>query len=832
MDRLDRCLLRWQDFQRRDLWYTKLPFNLRYAVRTLSKSPGFALMAIATLALGIGANTAIFSVAQALLLRPLPYPHPERLVLVYAAKGDMPGAIQPFSFPRATFLSEKSRAFSGFAAFTNETFNLTGLGDPEQLYAARVSWNFFAVLGVRPAMGRAFLPEEDLPGGKAVCLISHSLWTRAFAARADIVGQNTTLDATPYTIVGVLPRGFQFESLGRGVDIWAPRVFDLNITTPAQIRGGVGFLSALARLARGVSAEQADAEMAVLDRQYKRENAGMPDADPAQTIHARDLQQQTVANVRTAVLILCGAVGLLLLIACSNVAALLLSRAMGRRKESAIRAALGAGRGALIGQLLTESMLLALAGGALGMALSAWGTHALAALGQANLPRVGEIGIDWRVMAFAMGLSLVSGVAFGLLPALQWARQDLNPVLRAEGRGSAGSRRRTRLRGALVVAQVALSMILLVGAGLLMHSFVRLRQVSIGIDPHNVLTMNLALPPARYPKGPQMAAFYDRVVQQVSALPGVKSAAVCSALPVRPVRFSPVLVEGQPEVALAARPILPIQMVSAAYFRTLRIPMRQGRSFTEGDTAGAPLVAVVNETLLRRFWPNQNPIGKHLLLGRMVKPAEVIGVAADVNNLSLQAAPQAEVYLSFPQRPWASMNLILRTAGDPRHWAGAARAAVAAVDRDQPVTAVSAFEDVLATSTAQQRFSLFLLGVFSMAALALAAVGLYGSIACSVAERTQEMGIRIALGAGRGDITRMIVWQGLRADLAGLGIGTLAALALMRVMSGLLFQVSPADPVSFAGSAALFLAVAGLASYLPARWATRADPSEALRCER
>jgi predicted permease len=805
--------------------------NFRYAARTLAKSPGFTLVAIVTLALGIGANTAIFSVANALLLRPLPYAHPDRLVLVYAVKADAPFAIQPFSYLRLTFLNEKSRAFAGFAAFTNETFNLTGTGDPEQLSAARVSWNFFNVLGVSPAIGRAFLPEEDQPGARAVCLISHALWTRAFGARADIAGQNITLDATPYTIAGVLPRGFQFAPLGADVDLWAPRVFDLNITTPAQIRAGVGFLSAVARLAPGVSARQADAEMNILDRQYKRENPGMPDADPSQTIHARDLQEQTVANVRTAVLILCGAVGLLLLIACANVAALLLSRALARRKEIAIRAALGAKRTALIAQLLAESVLLALAGGALGIALSAWGTHALAALGQGNLPRVDEIGIDWRVMLFTAGLSLITGVLFGLLPALQLSRQDLNPVLRAEGRGSAGSRRRSRARGVLVVAQVALSMVLLVGAGLLIRSFVRLRNVNGGFDARNVLTMRVALPPARYPKGPQMAAFYDQVVKKVSAMPGVRSAAVCSALPVRPVRFSPVLVQGQPEIPLAARPLMAIQMVSPAYFRTLRVALRQGREFNERDDPGAPLVAVVNETLVRRYWPHDNPIGKHLLLGRMVKPTEVVGVAADVSNLSLAAAPEAEVYLPFPQRPWASMNLILRTAGDPRNWTGAARAAVAAVDRDQPVTAVNTMEEVLAASTAQQRFSVFLLGVFSVTALVLAAVGLYGAIAYSVAERTQEMGIRIALGADTGDILRMIVGQGLALALAGLVIGAVAALALTRLMSGLLFQVSAADPASFAAGALLFAVVAALASYLPARRATRVDPTEALRYE-
>jgi predicted permease len=805
--------------------------NLRYAGRTLSKNPGFALVAIGTLALGIGANTAIFSVANALLLRPLPYAHPERLVLVYAARPDAPRVIQPFSYPRSEFIREKGHAFSGFGAFTAENFNLTGRGDPEQLSAARVSWSFFDVLGVRPSIGRAFLPDEDQPGGKPVCLISHALWTRVFGARPDVIGQSITLDAMPFTIVGVLPSGFTFDPLGPDIDLWAPRVFDLNIATPAQIRAGVGFLSAVARLAPGVSAGQAQAEMDVLDRQYRREYPRMPDADPSQSIRAQDLQQRTVSNVRTAVLILCGAVGLLLLIACANVAALLLSRALARRKEIAIRAALGARRTSLIGQLLSESILLSLAGGGLGIALSAWGTRALAVLGQGNLPRIAEIVIDWRVLAFTAALSLLTGVLFGFLPALELSRQDLNPVLRAEGRGSSGSRGRNRARGALVVSQVALSMILLVGAGLLIRSFVRLRSVSAGFDPRNVLTMRISLPPARYTTGPQMAAFYDQVVEQAAAMPGVLSAAVASALPVRPVRFSPVLVEGQPEVSLAARPILAIQMVSPAYFRTLRVALRQGREFTAGDNAEVPMVAVVNETLVRRYWPHDNPIGKHVLLGRMTKPAEVVGVAADVNNMSLDSAPQAEVYVSFPQRPWASMNLMLRTAGDPRNWAGAARAAVAAVDRDQPVTSVISMEEVLATSTAQQRFSVFLLGVFSVTALILAAVGLYGALAYSVAERTREMGIRVALGAAAGDIVRMVVRQGLVLALAGLAIGTIGALVLTRLMSGMLFQVSAADPFSFAASAFLFAAIAGLASYLPARRATRVDPTDALRHE-
>jgi putative ABC transport system permease protein len=808
--------------------------TLRYATRILAKSPGFTAVAVITLALGIGANTAIFTVANALLLRPLPYSNPDRLVLISALKTAAPRDILPFSFPRFTLISEKNRSFSDVAAFTNETFNLTGLGQPEQLPAARVCWNFFEVLGVRPALGRPFLLEEGQPGGKPVCLISHALWTRRFGARRDAIGRSITLDSSPYTIIGVLPRDFDFVPLGDGVDVWVPKVFELNLATTEQIRAGAGYLRAVGRLRPELTVSQAQAEMGVLNRQYQRENQRLADADPSESIRAADLQEQTVANVRPALLILCAAVGLVLLIACANVAGLLLSRALGRRKEIAIRAALGARRGRLIGQLLTESTLLALGAGMLGTLLSGLGARALIALGQDNLPRAGEIRFDWRVLAFTAGLSLLTGVLFGLLPAVQLSRTDLNSVLRSEGRGSTGTRMRNLMRSALVMAQVALSMILLVGAGLLIRSFVQLRSVRPGFDPRNVLTMRIALPPARYPNGPRMSAFFDQVVQQVSAMPGVRSAAVASALPVNPTRFSPVLVEGQPEVPLGARPLLAIQMVSPRYFETLRIAFRQGRVFSASDNDGAPLVAVVNETMVRRFWPNGNPVGKHLLLGRMTKSTQVVtvvGVAADVNNLSLSAAPNAEVYLPFPQRPWASMNLLVRTAGDPRNWAGTARAAVAAVDRDQPVTDVNTMEDVLASSTAQQRFSVYLLGVFSMTALVLAAVGLYGTITYSVAERTQEMGIRIAMGAETGDILRMVVGQGLSIAVAGLAIGTVTALAATRLIAGLLFEVSSTDPFSFVASALLFIAIAALASYLPARRATRVAPTDALRHE-
>ncbi|HYM09816.1 MAG TPA: ABC transporter permease, partial [Bryobacterales bacterium] len=461
----------------------------------LGKNRAFTLVTALTLALGIGANTAMFSVADALLLRPLPYGHPERLMLVYAWKA---GAAGPFSLPRFEFLRDHGQSFAAIAAFTSETFNLSRRGDPEQLPSARVSWNFFDALGVSPALGRSFRSEEDQAGGRQVVLISSRLWAERFGRQPDIIGQSITLDSRDYTVIGVLPAGFEFSPLGADIDIWAPRVFDLNLITPARARAGTGFLNAVARLRPDVKASQAQAEMDVLNQQYRREFPKMPDADPGLTIVAGKLQERVVANVRPALLILAGAVGFLLLIACANVASLLLSRALGRRREIAVRAALGASRGAVMRQLLTESVALAAMGGTLGALLSAWGTRALSALLQGNLPRAREIAMDGRVLAFTAALSLLTGLLFGLIPALHLSKPDLNTVLRGESRGSIGSAGRSAMRNLLVVTQVALSMVLLIGSGLLIRSFARLQEVNAGFDPRNLLTMNIALAPAKY----------------------------------------------------------------------------------------------------------------------------------------------------------------------------------------------------------------------------------------------------------------------------------------------------------------------------------------------
>ena len=798
----------------------------------LVKSPGFALVATLTLALGIGSNTAIFTVANTLLLRPLPYTDPSRLALLFA---DRRGQLEGFSYLRYSLLRVQTRSFSGVAVFASDTFNLTsrgnltGRGDPEQLSSARVSANFFDVLGVRPELGRAFGANGDQPEAKPEVMISHTLWLRRFGAEKDIIGESIALDSRDYTIIGVLPSSFTFSELRANVDIWSPRVFEHSLASAERVRLGVGYLYGIARLASGTTRDQAQAEMDVLNGQYQRDNPGRPDVDPNQKVVVRDLQQQVVANFRPALLVLMGAVGFVLLIACANVASLLLSRALGRKKEIAVRAALGASRGALIRQLIVESLLLAMVSGICGILLSQWCTHMLASLTLSNLPSMAGVRMDLPVLAFTVAISLASGILFGLTPALQLSKPDLNTVLRDEGRGSTGSRGRNRARSLMVIAQVALSMVLLVGSGLLIRSFVRLQTVNLGFDPARILTMRIALPPTKYATPQQQIAFYDRVLKAVQTLPGVQAASISSALPLNPSRQSPMLPEGQPMVPFGQRPILNIQTISPDYARVLRVPLLRGREFTDHDGADAPGVAIVNEAVVRRYWPNDNPIGKHILLGQRPQPMEVVGVFSDMKNVTLGDDASPEVILPFPQLPWPLLNLSVRSAEDPRSLISAILRQASEIDKDQPLTDVRTMDDVVGSATAQPRLTMLLLGVFSATALILAMVGIYGVIAYSVAQRTQELGIRMALGADPGDVLKLVVGQGLGLTLTGIAIGLAGAFALTRLMSSLLYQTSATDPIAYGASALLFTAVALLASYLPARRATRIDPTDALR---
>jgi putative ABC transport system permease protein len=783
--------------------------DLRQAVRVLVKSPGFAVVAILTLGLGIGANTAIFTVANALLLRALPFADPERLVQV----GTRDGLI---SFPFFSVVSERNRSFAGVAAATFENFNMTGHGDPEQVHSARVSWNFFDVLGVRPVIGRTFLPEEDQRGARPVVLISYELWMRTFA-------RNLTLDGQSYAVIGVLPPKFVYAPVGLKADIWAPRVFDLSLVTPARVNAGGAYFEVVGRLRPRVSREQAEAEMTAIYQQYRHEFPGNYDATLDSAIQLRDLQQVVVANVRPMLLILSAAVGFVLLIACANVASLLLVRSLGRRREFAVRTALGAPRWTLVRQLLVESVLLSVVSGGVGILLGYWGTRLAASF--SAYPQIAGVQMDFRVLAFTLGISVVSGVVFGLTPSLQLSRADLNLLLRTR------NRRRSRARDILVVAQVALSMVLLIGSGLLIRSLVRLRSVQPGFDTRNVLTLEMTLPTTRYAKKPQLIEFYDRVLESLRAIPGVQSAALSTSVPAFATHQTPALFEGQPAVVLGKRPIINIQQLSTDYAKALRIPLLAGRTFTAHDDAEAPPVALVNQTAVHRFWPFENAIGKRVWVGNLPKPFEVVGVLGDVKNRGVGEAPEPEVFLPLPQLPWSLLYVSLRTEGDPHGFISSVRREIATVDKDQPITRVMTAEELLESASEQPRFTTFVLGIFAATAFVLAAIGIYGVIAYTVAQRTQELGIRIALGAAKGDIFRLVIGGGVSLTLVGIGIGLAGALALTRVMSSFLYQTSATDPVTFLGSAVLFAVVAVMAGYLPARRAVRIDPTYSLRSE-
>lgn len=802
--------------------------DLRYGARMLARSPMFSGVAILTLALGIGANTAIFSVANAVLLRPLPYPHPDRLVIVTNARG--PNR-QPFSYLRAAFLQEHSRSLDGLAPFMSENFNFTGRGEPELLPAVRVGWNFFHLLGIHPALGRDFSPADDSPGGRPVVLISDALWKRRFGADPRVICESITLDSVDTTVLGVLPPGFEFAPAGRSVDIWSSRPFAQNGLTLQQARAGSAYVIALARLRAGLPLHQAQAEMRVLDSAYLRQYTAMPDADPRLGIQLNQLQTLMVASVRTALLVLFGAVGLVLLIACANIASLLLSRGLARRREIAVRTALGASRGGLIRQLLTESALLALVSGCVSSALSVWGTHALSALPPRTLPRINPVRIDGQVLAFTLAVSLLAALLFGLMPTLQLSRTDVQGILREEGRAAAGNRRRNVARSLLVISQVALSMTLLIGAGLLLHSFVNLQNVALGFDPNGILLMNVTLPAARYSTHAEMNTFFERVLQQAAALPAVRSVAVSTALPLLPSNYSPLLPEDHPQVPLAQRPYHAVEAVSSAYFETMRVSLLRGREFDARDRENAPPAAIVNDAFARRYWPNQSGLGKRVQIGNASQPAEVVGIVGDVKNIRLAVESVPELYYPFAQRPSASLHLILRCTGDPLRLAPALRARIAAIDPEQPVTGIRTMQQHLAGSIAQNRLTMLLVGAFAVVALVVAAIGLYGLIACSVAQRTRELGIRLAIGAEPRDIVRLVMRQGLLPASLGVLAGAAGAFALTRWMRSLLYHVSATDPRTFAASAVLFLAVAAVASYLPARRAARLDPSETLRYE-
>ena len=804
--------------------------DLKYGLRILARSSAFTAIAVATLALGIGANTAIFSVANALLLRALPYAHPDRLVLISGSDLNSDGSYGRLSYPFLRLVRDHANSYASVAACTFETFNLTGRGEAEQIVSARASWNFFDMLGVQPIAGRTFRPEEDVAGGPNAIVLSYEFATRLFGNPKAALGQILSLDARDYTVIGVLGPSFRFVLFGPRREIWAPRPFEMNYVTPARVELGGPYFNLIGRLRAGVSGDQAAAELEVLHQQYRREKPRNYDATLTLRMATPDLQSQLVSQIRPTILILTASVGFVLLIACANVASLLLSRALGRKKEFAVRAALGGSRSALIRQLLTESALIAVVSGAAGVGLGFLGTRVLAGLSGNNL-LTSEPSIDLRVLAFTLGISIVSGILFGLAPALELSKADVNRALREEGRGSTGNLKRNRARGVLVVGQVALSMILLVGAGLLIRSLVRLRTSPAGFDPGNLVTMAVNLMPAHYSRPSEMIEFYRNALRQIQSVPGVETAAISTALPGAFTHATPMLFEGQPAVALGQRSVEAIQQISPDYLKVLRIPLIAGRMFDDRDDEKSKPVALVNQSAAHKFWPNENAIGKRIWIGTMAVPFEVVGVIGDIKNRGMALPPSPEVFEPYPQLPFLMIQMNVRTATAPQSIESAVRARLGSVDRDEPVTDVRTMQEYLETLSAPAGFTTVLLGVFSALAFVLAAVGLYGVIAYSVAQRQQELGIRIALGAARHQIFRLVITGGLTLAATGIVIGIAGAFALTRVMGSLLYQTSATDPTIFLVCTVLFLATALAASYIPARRAAAIDPASALRGE-
>jgi putative ABC transport system permease protein len=796
--------------------------DLRFGLRMLRRNPGFTAVAVLTLALAIGANIAIFSVTSALLLRPFPYHQPDQLISIRYNDDQ-----RPLTILRYELIRDHAGTFET-AAWASDNFNLTGAGEPVQVPVARVSPNFFSLLGIRPALGRSFTADEGRPEGHYVVMLGNDLWRTRFGGNPAIVGTTISLDGIPHTVIGVLPAGVQFPFVGKA-DVWTPRYFELTLMSAPRIRTGVGYLSFAARLAPGASLAQANSELGVLDSQYRAQNPTMPDAASARTMIATPLRDVVVSDLRAKLWILSATVLVLLLIGCANVASLLLSRALARRRELAVRAALGASRSAVIRQLLTESMILASAAGLLGIALGFAADRALTAWGSTQLPEGIPVSIDATVLLFAVVISFLTGILTGLFPALQLARTDLNSTLRDEGRGISGSRTRGRLRSLLVVGQVALSLLLLIGAGLLVRSFDRLLHVDPGFDASSVLTMGISLPTEKYAKPDQQTAFFDEILRRVSALPGVKSAAISAALPLSFTRVTPVLPEGAPAVPLAQRPFIDIEAISPQWFETMRVPLLAGRLFSDADNGQAPKVVIVNQTCARRFWPGQNPIGKTFIVGRGPMASEVVGVAADIRNHGLADDAQPQLWLPFKQLPWTEMNLLVRTAVPPLQMASAVRTQISAVDPDQPVTAIQSVDDLMDAGRAQPHFTMVLLAVFSITALALAAIGLAAMLAWTVVQRRQEMAIRLALGAERNDILWLVVRHGLVLALSGIALGLAAGFLLTRLMSSVLYKTSAHDLRTFALAPLVFLLIAWLASYLPARRATKVDPLDTLK---
>ncbi|HZI94749.1 MAG TPA: ABC transporter permease [Patescibacteria group bacterium] len=826
----------------------RLSQDLRHGLRTLMRNPGFTIVAVLILAIGIGANSAIFSVINAVLLEPLPFADPDRLALLWGSKPAQDWPQLPLSQPNFIDIRDQSRSFERMASWTFTRFNLTGQDQPEEVQTGIVNASLFPILGVRPILGREFRPEEDQPGAAPVAILSHSLWQRRFSASREALGKPLILDGRSYQIIGVLPAGFRFASFPKDTEIWIP--FGLDPFDGRKYARGSNSLWVIGRLKTGVTMDQAQAELAAISSGLAQKHA---EFNKGWSVTAVPLREQVVGSSRTALMVLFGAVGFVMLIACANVANLLLSRGAARQTELAIRAALGASRRRLVGQLLTESVLLSVIGGLMGLLVAVWGVDLLSTLRFSTpslfVPYViarDQIALDFRVVAFTLGLSVFTGLLFGLAPALQASRPDLNTALKHSGVRS-GSARRGIARHALVVVEVALSMTLLIGAGLMLRSLVKLQSVDPGFRSDNLMTMSVNLSPSRYPEDTQVSAFFDQVVARVGALPGVVSAAAVEYLPLSGMDGSTgFFIDGRPIPTPADNVQTHYRSTTPGYFRTMGVSLLKGREFSDADDARSSRVAIINETMARRFWPGEDPIGRRIALNfeamrfyRDRPPEldlakgmrEIVGVVADVRHSRLDGDSFAEMYVPHSQKPGREMTLVVRCTGAQEGIASAVRRQVLALDKDQPVSGIGTMQRLLEVSMAQPRYNTLLFGLFGAIALVLASVGVYGVISFSVTQRTREIGIRMALGARRADVLRMVISEGARLALTGVVIGLVAALGLTRVLSGLLFEVSPTDPWTFAGITLLLCSVASVACWLPAHRATKIDPMNALRHE-
>jgi putative ABC transport system permease protein len=796
--------------------------DIRYGIRGLMKRPGFTGVALVALALGIGANTAIFSLVNAVLVQPLPFDQPDRLVWMWGniRQGGNRASVSPLDF---LDYRQQNTTFEQFAASFSIPIpiNLTGSGEPERLTSAGVTGDYFDALGVKPALGRTFVLDNEKPGNDQVAVLSYGLWQRRFGGDPAIVNKTVVLDGKSCLILGVMPKDFNFPQTA---ELWFPMNFDRS---PGMKQRKAHFLRPIGRLKPGVTMVQAQADT---DAIAKRLEEAYPDTNTGWNLRLVSLRDQLVGNTKPTLFILLGAVAFVLLIACANVANLLLVRAAARQKEIALRTALGASRLRIVRQMITESVLLALLGGALGTLLANWGIGLLVAVSGNDLPPTARVGIDATVLGFTLTVSVLTGVLFGLAPALRTLKLNLTDSLKEGGRSVGEGVQRNLTRSVLVVVESAVAVVLLVGAGLLIRSLIRLQNTSPGFDSHNVLTMRIDLPEDKYPTVEKTTNFFQLLESRVGGLPGVESVGLISELPLsgQP-NDMPYYVEGRP-------PAMPDQgfdddfrRVNTQYFQSLRIPILRGRNFTEQEVTKGTKVVLISDLLAKQVFPNEEPIGHRLVMGMGGEPFEIIGIVGDIRHHALENQPAPAMYMPTLEGNW--MNLVIRAEGDPANLTAAVRREVKAIDPDQPVAAVKTMEEWLATSVSAQRYRTSLLALFALVAVVLASTGIYGVMSYSVAQRTHEIGVRMALGAGRLDVLKLVIRQGMGLIAVGVGCGLLGAIALTRVMSSMLFEVTPKDPLTFT-VVALFLAlVALIACYIPARRATKVDPLVALRYE-